>query len=181
MLRKMAAVVGACSLAVLAALVGPAPARADWPALRNVWISVLPQSGPGPKVIDVTGRSTAVFAPIQLFQRQTTNNANQYWEIIPSGVTQADTVYKLRNRASGLCLLRNLAGRNGDSVMLHYCSSEPFNQWRFVRVVNGNNWGLLVSLYDGRCLDVKDVTYADAQPLQVWTCSSNWNQRWNIF
>jgi ricin-type beta-trefoil lectin protein len=33
----------------------------------------------------------------------------------------------------------------------------------------------------GGCLDVTGVSYTDYATLQVWQCSGNWNQRWNIY
>ncbi|MET8094125.1 RICIN domain-containing protein [Micromonospora sp. NPDC005220] len=44
----------------------------------------------------------------------------------------------------------------------------------------GDPWLQLVNMTSKKCLGVKDFSYDNGAPLQVWTCSMNWNRRWNI-
>ncbi|WP_373293643.1 RICIN domain-containing protein [Micromonospora fulviviridis] len=53
-------------------------------------------------------------------------------------------------------------------------------EWIAAPATPGDPWLQLVSMTSKKCLGVKDVSYDNGAPLQVWTCSMNRNQRWNI-
>ncbi|BCJ47682.1 hypothetical protein GCM10010168_20410 [Actinoplanes ianthinogenes] len=188
---RLAAACAALSLVVA----WPAPARADINDQWTTWISILPPGGPsasGRKVIDVRGRSLDPRATVQIWARQTTNNANQYWQMTKVYSVGSIHYYTIMNVRSGMCLdkSQDVPDADGNAVYQYPCIDGAYNQqWAFTPLETGAaaKWGLLVNRSDGRCLDATGGTdsYYDGAPLQVWLCNhrgyADWNQRWNIF
>ena len=61
----------------------------------------------------------------------------------------------------------------GAPVVIANCSGQLKQQWK----LNGN--GSITGQQSGLCLDVKDASTANRQPVQLWTCHGGSNQRWS--
>lgn len=172
---------GAAVAALTTVLVGPAPAE----AAITTYISVLTPSGStGKKVLDIRDWSTADRGQAQLWSLRTSGDvANQRWTITKTATAGGIGVYEIKNVKSGKCLdkSQDTANANGNNVYQVGCSGTSNQRWAWIEVAGGSKWGWLQSQDGGRCLDVRGVSYTDGTPLQVWDCTNNWNQRWNIF
>jgi hypothetical protein len=162
--------------------VAPVPAFAERVSYET-FVSVLPQA-PGRKVIDIRDKSINDRGEAQLWALN--NEGQQRWIITSIGAFRHDdgniyTEYTLENVRSHRCLDKSMDRGNYDGAPVYQygCSEMPNQVWYF-KPVAGSDWGMLASMEDDRCLDVKDVNYNNGSRLQVWKCSGNWNQRWNI-
>ncbi|MGW5667188.1 RICIN domain-containing protein [Micromonospora sp. NPDC003776] len=181
--KTLAALITTCAVAFTVG-VTPASAQADsWPQWYVDYISVLKPANGGSTtmVMDVMNASSANMAPVQLWQY--TGGWNQKWLVRSKYIDGSGNYgYEIVNRNSGKCLDRraDLGLGNGNAVQQYDCTEASNQIWWPVRV-GTSNWVMLKNGADRRCLDVRDVRYANGAPLQVWDCSGNWNQRWNIY
>jgi hypothetical protein len=113
-----------------------------------------------------------------MWQRQSTNNANQKWMTRRSD----DGSFEIVNVLSGLCLDKSMdnGNVNGAAVYQYTCSGAINQKW-----YSPNNWQL-ISLADYRCLDIKNYGNFNGASMQVWDCfdvlyGSDWNQAfWKV-
>lgn len=148
-------------------------------ASHTTWISV---DGPTRKqVMDVRDSSVANGAVVQTFRLSGSNGTdNQRWTITSVDTQDGNTVYELQNVHSQLCLdmAIDVPAGNGVRVQQWHCNHTPNQRW--ISINSASSWRMLRNLQGGRCLDASHVSDADLTPLQVWDCSGNWNQRWNV-
>jgi hypothetical protein len=148
-----------------------------------IWISVLgPPLKPAlPKVLDIQRGSLESGGAALLWDlKRSDDTANQRWFVEQIG----ERVVVLRNQKSGLCLdkSQSYGTGNGVPVYQYYCHRGYNQQWYFEHIGDSrNDWGMLINLEDGRCLDVSGANYTNGAGLIVWDCHGGWNQRWNIF
>ncbi|WP_214109203.1 RICIN domain-containing protein [Acrocarpospora catenulata] len=163
-------------------------------AANGIYISVYPPSGGTPAsvpmVLDMRDLSMNNGGRAQLWQKRTTGEyRNQRWLVTAKGSLQGYTYYQIKNELSQLCLdmATDVPHGSGVRVQQWECSSGWNQRWLAMPVETGNNWVQLINLAvtglgpDRVCLDVTDVNYSNGALLQVWRCSGNWNQRWNIY
>ena len=178
--KTLAALMATCAT-VLAVVIAPTAAHADW---QVGWISVLkPAGASATMVMNVQNGSSANLTPVQLWQVVTSGTGNQVWRFRDTGRYDANGLpgYQIYNPMTEKCLDRriDLGIGNGNAVQIYDCTGALNQTWWPV-AVGTSTWGLLKNGSDRRCLDVKDFNYANGARLQVWDCGTNWNQRWNI-
>ncbi|MEU8260221.1 RICIN domain-containing protein [Micromonospora sp. NPDC048999] len=138
-------------------------------------------------VLDVKNGSAANMTPVQLWAHPSgAYPLNQQWFLWGKWQDgNGNWGYEIRSKVSSnpKCLDRraDLGLGNGNVVQIYDCNGLTNQAWWPV-TVGTSKWVLLKNGADGRCLDVRDASYGNGAPLQVWSCSSgNWNQRWNIY
>ncbi|GIH27925.1 hypothetical protein Aph01nite_62350 [Acrocarpospora phusangensis] len=163
-------------------------------AASAIYISVYPPSGGTPAsvpmVLDMREWSMVDGGRAQLWQKLTTGDfRNQRWWVTAKGQLQGYTYYEIKNQLSEKCLdmATDVPAGNGVRVQQWNCHGGWNQRWLAMPVETGNKWVQLINLSgpglgpDRVCLDVTGVSYSNGAPLQVWRCSRNWNQRWNIY
>jgi len=116
-------------------------------------------------VLDVANWATNDGARVQMWDWRTTGNyLNQRW------YNRAHTSYggQIINVYANKCLDES-APRNGATVYIYHCTGARNQDWQV-------HSGFLVNGQDGRCLDIKDYNRSRGAALQVWDCTSQWNQ-----
>ena len=112
--------------------------------------------------LDDRAASTALFNPIQVYTCNGTNA--QQWTVGGGGTLQV----------LGMCLDVAGAGTaNGTKVDLYTCNNTGAQVWQ-----QGSN-GSLVNPNSGKCLDDTGWGGSGTQ-VQIWSCSGNANQAWNL-
>jgi hypothetical protein len=113
--------------------------------------------------LDVRGANSANFTPVQVYTCNGTNA--QQWSVVQAGSTL---------HALGKCLDINGGGTaNGTTVDLYDCNNTGAQV--FIPQSNGS----LYNPQSGKCLD--DTGYGGSgTQAQIWACSGNTNQQWNL-
>jgi hypothetical protein len=113
--------------------------------------------------VDVRGASTALFTPVQVYTCNGTNA--QQWTVVEAGSTL---------QALGMCMDINGGGTaDGTTVDLYTCNDTGAQVWE------PQSDGALYNPQSGKCLD--DTGYGGSgTQLQIWDCSGNDNQQWNL-
>jgi len=130
--------------------------------------STNPPPGSGPITgyqglcLDDRAASTAEYNPIQVYTCNGTNA--QSWTVASGNTLQV----------LGMCLDVNGAGTaNGTAVDLYTCNGTGAQVW----VPQSD--GALLNPESGKCLD--DTGYGGSgTQVQIWACSGNSNQAWNL-
>jgi len=112
--------------------------------------------------------------------------------VVVSGAAQADftpvsnnTAYFIRGNYWGnftQCLdVRDANPNNGAAVQTFACqATKPWNQQWFIEKIgplSGRQSYRIKSRQTGKCLDVTNGAAVDGAPMQMWTCSTGWQQR----
>ena len=141
---------------------GGAPAPAPTPAAAT-GAGVLVGAASG-RCVDVAGRSVDKGAPLQLWDCQDANAAQQW----------TPRAGALVNAGSGLCLdLAQDSTAKGARAQQWTCTTDaPGQQWKTGR------GGALVNPASGLCLDAKGAGTANSTPLILWDCNDADNQVW---
>jgi hypothetical protein len=113
--------------------------------------------------VDVRGANTANSTPVQVYTCDGTNA--QQWTVVEAGSTL---------QALGKCMDINGAGTaDGTTVDLYSCNDTA------AQVFIPQSNGALYNPQSGKCLD--DTGYGGSgTQLQIWDCTGNANQRWNL-
>lgn len=92
--------------------------------------------------------------------------------------------FYLHNGSTNLCMeVTDANPANGAGVRQNYCDVTWAQQFQLVSigVVNGvQAWRLKPRFVDSKCVDVKDGVTVAGQPLQIWQCSSGWQQMFEM-
>jgi hypothetical protein len=97
------------------------------------------------------------------------------------GTFNGNRSYWLTVAHSHKCLDMAIDGAvgNGTRVQQWDCSANANQEWI---AVGTSGWVELRNRFNPNlCLDVSGARYADGALLQVWQCTGQWNQHWNIF
>jgi glucose/arabinose dehydrogenase len=113
------------------------------------------------RCLDVKHASTAPGTPLQIYDCH--GNANQRFGFTAAG--------ELRGYDGAVCVEASSSGALPGGVAIAACNGQPAQQWK----LDGQ---AIRSLSSGLCLDVKDASNANQQPVQLWTCHGGGNQRW---
>jgi hypothetical protein len=113
--------------------------------------------------VDVRGANTADFTPVQVYTCNGTNA--QQWTVVEAGSTL---------HALGKCMDINGGGTaDGTTVDLYDCNNTAAQV--FIPESNGS----LYNPQSNKCLD--DTSYGGSgTQLQIWDCTGNSNQKWNL-
>jgi hypothetical protein len=113
--------------------------------------------------VDVRGASTAEFTPVQVYTCNGTDA--QQWTVVEAGSTL---------QALGMCMDINGGGTaDGTTVDLYTCNDTA------AQVFIPQSDGALYNPQSGKCLD--DTGYGGSgTQLQIWDCTGNDNQQWNL-
>jgi Ricin-type beta-trefoil lectin domain/Glycosyl hydrolases family 16 len=113
--------------------------------------------------VDVRGANSANFTPVQVYTCNSTNA--QQWTVVQAGSTL---------QALGKCMDINGGGTaDGTTVDLYTCNNTGAQV--FIPQSNGS----LYNPQSNKCLD--DTGYGGSgTQLQIWDCSGNANQQWNL-
>ena len=112
--------------------------------------------------LDDRAASTALFNPVQVYTCNGTNA--QQWTVESNNTLEV----------LGMCLDVDAAGTaNGTTVDLYTCNGTGAQTW----VPQSD--GALLNPESGKCLD--DTGYgASGTQAQIWSCTGNANQKWNL-
>ncbi|WP_204055913.1 RICIN domain-containing protein [Microbispora corallina] len=133
-------------------------------------------------MIDIKDGSQANGARAQLWLRN--GNLQQAWAVLWDGTYYGYDYFHLINKNSFKCLDMAADGAIGDGTRVQQwdCNGGANQHWIAKPVVNGNKWVTLRSLQNPNlCLDLSNFNYSNGALLWVWTCTDDWNQRWNIY
>jgi hypothetical protein len=113
--------------------------------------------------VDVRGASTAEFTPVQVYTCNGTDA--QQWTVVEAGSTL---------HALGMCMDINGGGTaDGTTVDLYTCNNTA------AQVFIPQSDGALYNPQSNKCLD--DTGYGGSgTQLQIWDCTGNSNQQWNL-
>ncbi|MGC5051517.1 family 43 glycosylhydrolase [Micromonospora sp. DT48] len=96
-----------------------------------------------------------------------------WWQFAGNG--SAPTAYRIINRNSGQVVDVQQPNLDNLAVIGQWSSNgNPWQQWRFLDVGNGNV--RLQSVHSGKCVDVRDVSTADGAQIIQYTCHDGLNQ-----
>lgn len=113
---------------------------------------------------------------------ETGNYSNQRWHLGQFGDTtwNGHPVVALWDGNADNCLdeSRDAPAKDGTAVYTYHCSFQPNQLWRLVPHPKYGGYFELRNHYDGRCLDIKDFAYNNGGGIQVWKCTSDWNEAW---
>ena len=113
--------------------------------------------------VDVRGASTAEFTPVQVYTCNGTNA--QQWTVVEAGSTL---------HALGMCMDINGGGTaDGTTVDLYTCNNTGAQVWE------PQSDGALYNPQSNKCLDDTNWGGSGTQ-LQIWDCTGNANQQWNL-
>ncbi len=113
--------------------------------------------------VDVRGASTAEFTPVQVYTCNGTNA--QQWTVVQAGSTL---------QALGMCMDINGGGTaDGTTVDLYTCNDTGAQVWE------PQSDGALYNPQSNKCLDDTNWGGSGTQ-LQIWDCTGNANQQWNL-
>ena len=113
--------------------------------------------------LDVRGANTANFTPVQVYTCNGTNA--QQWTVVEAGSTL---------HALGKCMDINGGGTaDGTTVDLYDCNNTA------AQVFIPQSDGALYNPQSGKCLDDTNWGGSGTQ-LQIWDCTGNANQHWNL-
>ncbi len=113
--------------------------------------------------VDVRGANSANFTPVQVYTCNGTSA--QQWTVVQAGSTL---------QALGKCMDINGGGTaDGTTVDLYSCNNTA------AQVFIPQSNGALYNPQSGKCLDDTGNGGSGTQ-LQIWDCTGNANQRWNL-
>jgi hypothetical protein len=113
--------------------------------------------------VDVRGASTAEFTPVQVYTCNGTDA--QQWTVVQAGSTL---------HALGMCMDINGGGTaDGTTVDLYTCNDTG------AQVFIPQSDGALYNPQSNKCLDDTNWGGSGTQ-LQIWDCTGNANQEWNL-
>jgi len=113
--------------------------------------------------VDVRGASTAEFTPVQVYTCNGTDA--QQWTVVQAGSTL---------HALGMCMDINGGGTaDGTTVDLYTCNDTGAQVWE------PQSDGALYNPQSNKCLDDTNWGGSGTQ-LQIWDCTGNANQQWNL-
>jgi hypothetical protein len=110
--------------------------------------------------------------------------SNQRWDVLYVGGNQFEFISDNKRDGRQMCLARSDEWGlfDGELVYQYHCSGVESQLWYFDYENGvGNGPRLIRSVEDGRCLDVRDFSTSPGATVQVWSCSNQWNQLWDIF
>jgi hypothetical protein len=114
--------------------------------------------------VDVRGANPANYTPVQVYTCNGTNA--QQWTVVQAGSTL---------HALGKCMDIYAGGTaNGTTVDLYDCNNTGAQV--FIPQSNGS----LYNPQSGKCLDDTNWATTPGVQLQIWDCTGNANQRWNL-
>lgn len=181
----LAMTIGAAALLQAGCVVEPEVGESVQDEFGDSWtasyISIDSPSGTiGPKVLDIRAASQVNGARAQLWQ--STGGSNQKWDVTEVGSWQGHPSFQLVAHHSGKCLDMAIDGPVGSGTRVQQWDCSQFSANQVWIAMADSGWGELRSAHSpALCLDVTGVRYADGALLQVWECTGNWNQRWNIY
>jgi len=92
--------------------------------------------------------------------------------------------FYLRNARTGRCMeVTDGNPADGAGVRQNYCEVTWAQQFQLVSigVVNGvQAWRIKPRFVDTKCVDVRDGVTVPGQPVQIWQCSSGWQQMFEL-
>lgn len=67
---------------------------------------------------------------------------------------------------------------NNTIMEIYPCNGGKNQQWRFEDTEDGYLW--IVNYYSGKCLTVRNASFALNEPIVQFTCNNGWNEEWYI-
>jgi hypothetical protein len=121
-------------------------------------------TGYGGLCVDVRGANTANYTPVQVYTCNGTDA--QQWTVVAAGSTL---------QALGKCMDIYAGGTaDGTTVDLYTCNDTG------AQVFIPQSDGALYNPQSGKCLDDTNWSTTPGTQLQIWDCTGNANQSWNL-